>query len=393
MNDVARTNETDAEFARRLQEAEIQNPRPGVLLTQLSRHGDRVPLISQDHHRINRQVAAGVPRPPPSEASTDDDENGMTGTTQDEARRRLNERVSVCAILTVNVPQIIAVMVVLSHHWDDDPVCDEEHQMRWNWWAFLSATRMALYSAVVVYMVMNRPYLENNPELFMQTTNFKNITDALGLVWFVVGNMWLFGDDDSDECKHPEKSPVYKLSAIMILINYIQICLPCIIAFAMIPVFCFCMPCLIRVLARLHGGRLLHQPRGATEQDIEALPETVITQEMLDNSGDKTCPICLSDLAVGENGRQLRCKHIFHKSCIDEWLVVNATCPTCRAPIHEGTAATGDGGDGGGGDDDDIENPVHSVATSEGGSSVEMVERDLTLHGETSPESAADSQV
>ena len=41
MNDVARTNETDAEFARRLQEAEIQNPRPGVLLTQLSRHGDR----------------------------------------------------------------------------------------------------------------------------------------------------------------------------------------------------------------------------------------------------------------------------------------------------------------------------------------------------------------
>ena len=82
-------------------------------------------------------------------------------------RRRLNDRISVCAILTVNVPQIIAVIVVLSHHWNDDPVCDEEHRMRWNWWSFLSAARMAVYSAVVMYMVAYRSFLEENSHLFI----------------------------------------------------------------------------------------------------------------------------------------------------------------------------------------------------------------------------------
>ena len=59
-----------------------------------------------------------------------------------------------------------------------------------------------------------------------------------------------------NNCKHADRSPVYRLCAVMLLVNYIQICLPCIIAVTMIPVFCFCMPCLIRILARLHGGNL-----------------------------------------------------------------------------------------------------------------------------------------
>ena len=193
-----------------------------------------------------------------------------------------------------------------------------------------------------------------------------------------------FGDDDADQCKHPEKSPVYRLSSIMILINYIQICFPCIVAFAMIPVFCFCMPCLIRILARLHGGRLLHEPHGATEQDIEALPDVVIDEDILASTGDKTCPICLSDLAIGGSARQLRCKHLFHKSCIDEWLVVNATCPTCRASISDEHGPNGDEQVGGGSD-------IESGHANEGNNSaVEMIERDLTLHGETSPATGDD---
>jgi len=26
----------------------------------------------------------------------------------------------------------------------------------------------------------------------------------------------------------------------------------------------------------------------------------------------------------------LTCKHLFHRACVDEWLHVNASCPTCR---------------------------------------------------------------
>lgn len=55
-----------------------------------------------------------------------------------------------------------------------------------------------------------------------------------------------------DRCHHQLDSPVYNLCLSMLIISYIQICLPCILAAMLIPVFCFCMPCLIRVLARIH---------------------------------------------------------------------------------------------------------------------------------------------
>jgi len=46
---------------------------------------------------------------------------------------------------------------------------------------------------------------------------------------------------------------------------------------------------------------------------------------------DSSCPICLEDycgdqLVVSSN----RCKHIFHKECVLEWLEKRETCPCCR---------------------------------------------------------------
>ena len=45
------------------------------------------------------------------------------------------------------------------------------------------------------------------------------------------------------------------LCVAMLVINYVQICLPCIVAILLIPIFCFCMPCLIRLLAHLQNNR------------------------------------------------------------------------------------------------------------------------------------------
>jgi hypothetical protein len=39
-----------------------------------------------------------------------------------------SERASVIAILAVNLPQVLAAIIVLSVHWNDEDVCDEAHR-------------------------------------------------------------------------------------------------------------------------------------------------------------------------------------------------------------------------------------------------------------------------
>ena len=56
-----------------------------------------------------------------------------------------------------------------------------------------------------------------------------------------------------------------------------------------------------------------------------------------------TCSICLSrmpeDLSDEEKRRgpdrqrRLRCGHLFHGECIDEWAAKHPTCPLCVHPI------------------------------------------------------------
>lgn len=49
-----------------------------------------------------------------------------------------------------------------------------------------------------------------------------------------------------------------------------------------------------------------------------------------------TCAICLVDLQVGEQVRDLACGHPFHPACVDQWLQLNNTCPNCRAGAQGG---------------------------------------------------------
>jgi hypothetical protein len=48
--------------------------------------------------------------------------------------------------------------------------------------------------------------------------------------------------------------------------------------------------------------------------------------------GGESCTICIEEFSPGEIVRTLQCKHIFHKTCIDEWFEKKEVCPNCNQP-------------------------------------------------------------
>ena len=52
---------------------------------------------------------------------------------------------------------------------------------------------------------------------------------------------------------------------------------------------------------------------------------------VLFNESNKTCSICLDEMNQIDKLRKMRdCEHIFHKDCIDNWLLIKSNCPYCR---------------------------------------------------------------
>lgn len=46
------------------------------------------------------------------------------------------------------------------------------------------------------------------------------------------------------------------------------------------------------------------------------------------------CRVCLSEFEEGDKLRNLKCKHAFHRDCLDKWLQQScATCPLCRTKV------------------------------------------------------------
>lgn len=73
----------------------------------------------------------------------------------------------------------------------------------------------------------------------------------------------------------------------------------------------------------LDGDLARHGTPPAQKEAVEAMPRVKIEEIV-------SCPVCLEDFKIGDEAREMPCKHQFHHDCIVPWLEMHSSCPVCR---------------------------------------------------------------
>ncbi|KAK4751030.1 hypothetical protein SAY87_004512 [Trapa incisa] len=102
---------------------------------------------------------------------------------------------------------------------------------------------------------------------------------------------------------------------------------------------------LIQQLAENDPNRYGTPP--ASKSAVENLPMIKISKELL-SSDMSQCVVCMDTFELGEEAKQMPCKHIYHNDCILPWLELHNSCPICRYELPT--------------DDPDYVHPVHNQA-------------------------------
>ncbi|XP_010548628.1 PREDICTED: RING-H2 finger protein ATL56 isoform X2 [Tarenaya hassleriana] len=98
------------------------------------------------------------------------------------------------------------------------------------------------------------------------------------------------------------------------------------------------LPLLLSSLHRHHRRRrrILHRRResanGFSSRRVKKLPQFKFSEPTRYGSD---CVVCLDEFRQGQWCRRLvGCGHVFHRRCVDSWLVKVAACPVCRARVR-----------------------------------------------------------
>ncbi|KAK7141693.1 hypothetical protein R3I93_015742 [Phoxinus phoxinus] len=91
-------------------------------------------------------------------------------------------------------------------------------------------------------------------------------------------------------------------------------------------------------IKRIYINRLLRleqrEMKKETEKAIAKLQvRTLRTGDPEVDSEDTSCVVCTDSFTRNEQVTVLPCRHLYHKKCIEPWLLEHATCPMCKYNI------------------------------------------------------------
>lgn len=72
----------------------------------------------------------------------------------------------------------------------------------------------------------------------------------------------------------------------------------------------------------------------AAKKALDRIPVKILRLGDKEAEGEvECCAVCIEPFRLGEVVRLLPCKHTFHKSCVDPWLLEQRSCPMCKMDI------------------------------------------------------------
>ncbi|KAK6480210.1 E3 ubiquitin-protein ligase RNF128-like isoform X1 [Huso huso] len=110
---------------------------------------------------------------------------------------------------------------------------------------------------------------------------------------------------------------------------------------------------------RLHTSRALNRRQKQLKADAKKAIGQLEVRTL--KPGDKeigadadSCAVCIEVYKLNDVVRILTCNHLFHKTCIDPWLLEHRTCPMCKCDILKALGIEQP-------DDEEASEPVQSV--------------------------------
>ncbi|KAJ6715949.1 E3 UBIQUITIN-PROTEIN LIGASE PRAJA [Salix koriyanagi] len=74
-------------------------------------------------------------------------------------------------------------------------------------------------------------------------------------------------------------------------------------------------------------GRSVPSPP-ASKVVVESMPRVEINETHV--ISETYCAVCKEEFEIGNEAREMPCKHIYHSDCILPWLAMRNSCPVCR---------------------------------------------------------------
>ncbi|URD94185.1 E3 ubiquitin-protein ligase [Musa troglodytarum] len=81
------------------------------------------------------------------------------------------------------------------------------------------------------------------------------------------------------------------------------------------------------------GGSMMSSPESSSKQPLSEMT-TGTTYLHSESEDEDVCPICLDEFTYENPRIILKCTHIYHLSCIFEWLERSESCPICSKMVQ-----------------------------------------------------------